>query len=131
MSTLLRSVLILLLALLPLRGWAQASMAADDWAMHSTAVLAQHAAVVHGMEAGDMAAMDMTAAQSIPPCHDQAASDHTAHDHQHCVICQLAVAQPPALAPLAAHAAQHPCPAAADTAWHSEELQALQRPPRA
>ncbi|MFZ5578232.1 MAG: hypothetical protein ACOY4Y_09100 [Pseudomonadota bacterium] len=127
MSLFLRPVLILLLVLLPLRGWAQASMTADGCAMRGEAV---HALQMDGMAAAHMATMT--------GCHEQIASDHgasgdidhTAHDHQHCVICHLAVAQPSAFELLVAHAAQHPCPAAANTAWHSAELQTLQRPPR-
>jgi hypothetical protein len=126
MSALLRPVLILLLVLLPLRGWAQVSMAAGDCIVRvAPQPMQQH---LHQMgDRGDMATMDMT----TMACHDPSAADCGSHDHQHCVICHLAVGQPPALSLLMASVAQHACPQVANTAWHSADPRTLQRPPRA
>ena len=131
MRRLLRPVLILLLVLLPLRGWAQASMTAGDCGMQGEVAAMQHTVAAPSPRTDAMAAMDMAADPAMHACHTQAVADHATHDHQHCVICHLAVAQPPAFALLTAQAVQHPCPTAADTAWRSAELPALQRPPRA
>ncbi|MDD4887349.1 MAG: hypothetical protein PHO64_10595 [Thiomonas sp.] len=123
MSKAFRPLLILLLVLLPLRGWAQVSMAAGDCVASAAPQSAQ--APLHGQ--GDMTAMDMTAAE---PCHTASGADCGSHDHQHCVICHLAVGQPSPLTLLLADAAQHACPPAANTAWHSADPRTLQRPPR-
>ncbi|MGC9162552.1 MAG: hypothetical protein ACP5F9_03260 [Thiomonas sp.] len=125
MSHVLRPVLILLLALLPLRGWAQVGMAVSDCTAGVTAAEVQqhaHAAAPAGMDAMDI---------GHTACHDPAGGDCSAHDHQHCVICHLAVGQPPGVRLLLASAVQHPCPQAADTPWHSADPRTLQRPPRA
>ncbi len=126
MSALLRPVLILLLVLLPLRGWAQVSMAAGDCiARVAPQPMQQH---LHQMgDTGDMATMDMT----TMACHDPSGADCGSHDHQHCVICHLAVGQPTAFNLLLADAEQHACPQVANTAWHSADPRTLQRPPRA
>jgi hypothetical protein len=124
MSALLRPVLILLLVLLPLRGWAQVSMAAGDCVASAAPISTQE----HRHHAGEMSAMDSTAMES---CHTASSADCGSHDHQHCVICHLAVGQPPAFDLLMAGDTQHACPQAADTAWRSADPRALQRPPRA
>jgi|YelNatPaOPRAMG01_1025707.scaffolds.fasta_scaffold10425_2 hypothetical protein len=123
----LRPLLILLLVLLPLRGWAQASMAVGDCSARASVQVVQ--AHAHH-DADDRAAMDGMAMQS---CHGAAgaSADCGSHDHLHCVICHLAVGQPPAFALLIASDTQHACPQAADTAWRSADPRALQRPPRA
>ena len=124
MSKVFRPFLILLLVLLPLRGWAQVSMAAGDCVV-STAPQSMQA---HPHGAGDMAAMDMAAMDS---CHTASAVDCGSHDHQHCVVCHIAVGQPAAFSLLLTGSTQHACPPAANTAWHSADPRALQRPPRA
>ena len=128
MSRLLRPILVLLLVLLPLRGWAQVSMNLGDGV--------QTTAQAHDM--ASMAGLHSLAAEqdtpdAMPGCHVNASAqaDCGSHDHQHCVICHLAVAQPPAFTLLLTNAAQHSCPSAINTAWHSAEPRALQRPPRA
>ena len=128
MSALLRPLLILLLVLLPLRGWAQVSMTAGD----CVASTAPHVMQEHRHDAGDMTAMDMTAMDmtAMEPCHTASGADCSSHDHQHCVICHLAVGQPPTFSLLLASATQHACPQAADTAGHSADPRTLQRPPR-
>jgi hypothetical protein len=93
------------------------------------------------MTSNDMASMadlhslaaEQHASDAMPGCHVNAntPADCGSHDHQHCVICHLAVAQPPAFTLLLTDAAQHSCPSTANTAWHSAEPRALQRPPRA
>lgn len=123
MSAVRRPVLILLLVLLPLRGWAQVNMAAGDCVASAAPLSTQE----HRHDAGDMTAMDRTTMES---CHTASSTDCSSHDHQHCVICHLAVGQPPAFSLLLANAAQQACPQAANTAWHSADLRTLQRPPR-
>lgn len=139
MSRLLRPVLVLLLVLLPLRGWAQVSMNLGDGVQTPAQTTAQ--AQAHEMTSNDMASMadlhslaaEQHTSDAMPGCHVDAntPADCGSHDHQHCVICHLAVAQPPAFTLLLTDAAQHSCPSAANTAWHSADLRALQRPPRA
>lgn len=133
MSRLLRPILVLLLVLLPLRGWAQVSMNLGDGV--------QTPAQAHEMTSNDMASMadlhslatEQHTSDAMPGCHVDAntPADCGSHDHQHCVICHLAVAQPPAFTLLLTDAAQHSCPSTANTAWHSADLRTLQRPPRA
>ena len=139
MSRLLRPVLVLLLVLLPLRGWAQVSMNLGDGVQTPAQTTAQ--AQAHEMTSNDMASMadlhslaaEQHASDAMPGCHVNAntPADCGSHDHQHCVICHLAVAQPPAFTLLLTDAAQHSCPSTANTAWHSADLRTLQRPPRA
>lgn len=139
MSRLLRPILVLLLVLLPLRGWAQVSMNLGDGVQTTAQTTAQ--AQAHEMTSNDMASMadlhsqaaDQDTSEAMPGCHVDAntPADCGSHDHQHCVICHLAVAQPPAFTLLLTDAAQHSCPSTANTAWHSAEPRALQRPPRA
>ena len=139
MSRLLRPVLVLLLVLLPLRGWAQVSMNLGDGVQTPAQTTAQ--AQAHEMTSNDMASMadlhslaaEQHTSDAMPGCHVNAntPSDCGSHDHQHCVICHLAVAQPPAFTLLLTDAAQHSCPSTANTAWHSAEPRSLQRPPRA
>ncbi|MDE1978359.1 MAG: hypothetical protein KGI86_03430 [Betaproteobacteria bacterium] len=139
MSRLLRPVLVLLLVLLPLRGWAQVSMNLGDGVQTPAQTTAQ--AQAHEMTSNDMASMadlhslaaEQHTSDAMPGCHVDAntPADCGSHDHQHCVICHLAVAQPPAFTLLLTDAAQHSCPSTANTAWHSADLRALQRPPRA
>ncbi len=124
MSAVLRPVLILLLVLLPLRGWAQVSMAAGDCVASAVPLSTQE----HRHDAGEITAMDGATMES---CHTASSADCGSHDHQHCVICHLAVGQPAAFSLLLANAAQQACPQAANTAWHSADLRTLQRPPRA
>jgi len=131
MSRLLRPILVLLLVLLPLRGWAQVSMNLGD----GVQTPAQTTAQAHDMTS--MAGLHSLAAEqdtsdAMPGCHVNASTqaDCGSHDHQHCVICHLAVAQPPAFTLLLADAAQHSRPSTANTAWHSADLRALQRPPK-
>lgn len=134
MSRLLRPILVLLLVLLPLRGWAQVSMNLGD----GVQTPAQTTATAHAHDMTSMAglhslAADQDTSEAMPGCHVNAntPADCGSHDHQHCVICHLAVAQPPAFTLLLTDAAQHSCPSTANTAWHSADLRALQRPPRA
>ncbi|HOI67666.1 MAG TPA: hypothetical protein PLD03_13805 [Thiomonas arsenitoxydans] len=139
MSRLLRPILVLLLVLLPLRGWAQVSMNLGDGVQTPAQTTAQ--AQAHEMTSNDMASMadlhslaaDQDTSEAMPGCHVNAntPADCGSHDHQHCVICHLAVAQPPAFTLLLTDAAQHSCPSTANTAWHSADLRTLQRPPRA
>ncbi|MBN8743369.1 MAG: hypothetical protein J0I24_03595 [Thiomonas arsenitoxydans] len=139
MSRLLRPVLVLLLVLLPLRGWAQVSMNLGDGVQTPAQTTAQ--AQAHEMTSNDMASMadlhslaaEQHTSDAMPGCHVDAntPADCGSHDHQHCVICHLAVAQPPAFTLLLTDAAQHSCPSTANTAWHSAEPRSLQRPPRA
>lgn len=139
MSRLLRPVLVLLLVLLPLRGWAQVSMNLGDGVQTPAQTTAQ--AQAHEMTSIDMASMadlhslaaEQHTSDAIPGCHVNVntPADCGSHDHQHCVICHLAVAQPPAFTLLLTDAAQHSCPSTANTAWHSADLRTLQRPPRA
>lgn len=139
MSRLLRPVLVLLLVLLPLRGWAQVSMNLGDGVQTPAQTTAQ--AQAHEMTSNDMASMadlhslaaEQHTSDAMPGCHVDAntPADCGSHDHQHCVICHLAVAQPPAFTLLLTDAAQHSCPSTANTAWHSADLRTLQRPPRA
>ncbi|MBN8777323.1 MAG: hypothetical protein AB7S53_03165 [Thiomonas sp.] len=128
MSRLLRPVLVLLLVLLPLRGWAQVSMNLGD----GVQTPAQAHDMVSMADLHSLAA-EQHASDAMPGCHVKAntPADCGSHDHQHCVICHLAVAQPPAFTLLLTDAAQHSCPSTANTAWHSADLRALQRPPRA
>lgn len=128
MSRLLRPVLVLLLVLLPLRGWAQVSMNLGD----GVQTPAQAHDMVSMADLHSLAAEQHTS-DAMPGCHVDAntPADCGSHDHQHCVICHLAVAQPPAFTLLLTDAAQHSCPSTANTAWHSADLRALQRPPRA
>ena len=134
MFRLLRPVLVLLLVLLPLRGWAQVSMNLGD----GVQTPAQTTAQAHDMDSmpslHSLAAAHETS-YAMAGCHVNASADTQAdcgsHDHQHCVICHLAVAQPPAFTLLLADAAQHSRPSTANTAWHSADLRALQRPPKA
>jgi hypothetical protein len=132
MSRLLRPILVLLLILLPLRGWAQVSMNFGD----GVQTPAQTTAQAHDM--ASMAGLHSLAtaqdpSEAMPGCHVNASAqaDCGSHDHQHCVICHLAVAQPPAFTLLLTDAAQHSRPCTANTAWHSADLRAPQRPPRA
>ncbi|OZB69018.1 MAG: hypothetical protein B7X36_14495 [Thiomonas sp. 14-64-326] len=135
----LRPILVLLLVLLPLRGWAQVSMNLGDGVQTPAQTTAQ--AQAHEMTSNDMASMadlhslaaDQDTSEAMPGCHVNAntPADCGSHDHQHCVICHLAVAQPPAFTLLLTDAAQHSCPSTANTAWHSADLRTLQRPPRA
>ncbi|WP_449370657.1 hypothetical protein [Thiomonas sp.] len=115
MSALLRSVLILLLVLLPLRSWAQLSMSAADF--QGPAVASAPAANAHAMMA-----MDDCPAQTHAGCQD--------HPHTLCSICQLAVGQPAAFVLRLTHAAPHACPLAADLAWNDADPRQIQRPPR-
>ena len=141
MSRLLRPVLVLLLVLLPLRGWAQVSMNLGDGVQTPAQTTAQAQAQAHEMTSNDMASMadlhslaaEQHTSDAIPGCHVNVntPADCGSHDHQHCVICHLAVAQPPAFTLLLTDAAQHSCPSTANTAWHSADLRTLQRPPRA
>ena len=118
MSTVLRSVLILLLVLLPLRGWAQVSMAATAC---DGPVATTHAA--HSADHDAMQAMEHCATETGSACPD--------HAHAHCVICQLAVGQPATFVLRLTQAAPHSCPLATDRAWHNADPRRLQRPPRA
>ncbi len=128
MSRLLRPILVLLLVLLPLRGWAQVSMNLGDGLQ--TTAQAHDTASMAGLHS---LATEQDTSDAMPGCHVNASAqaDCGSHDHQHCVICHLAVAQPPAFTLLLTDAAQHSCPSTANTAWHSADLRALQRPPRA
>lgn len=136
MSRLLRPILVLLLVLLPLRGWAQVSMnlGAGVQTPAQTTARAHEMSSMRGSMAGlHSLAADQDSPEAMPRCHVNAntPADCGSHDHQHCVICHLAVAQPPAFTLLLADAAQHSRPSTANTAWHSADLRALQRPPRA
>jgi len=118
MSRLVRSVLILLLVLLPLRGWAQAGMSVGADAV--AGALQQHGVEANGCDVPATSA-----------CHDHCATDCAEHDHAHCVICHLAVGQPPAFDLPLAKLTPSPCPQAAPTPWASAEPRALLRPPSA
>ncbi|WP_112485256.1 hypothetical protein [Thiomonas sp. X19] len=133
MKTWSRVLLIIMLALLPLRGWAQAVMLADGEPLAPTLV----SAPAQGMAdmAMDMGMHDhaaMAASQDMgsqPPASDadRGCSDHA---HQLCVVCGMAAASLPA--PFTPHPGQvqQLCPMAASSGWHSAEARALLRPPR-
>ncbi|NNM63544.1 MAG: hypothetical protein HKL99_02815 [Burkholderiales bacterium] len=131
MKTWYRLLLIMMLALLPLRGWAQVVMLADS----ESAVLNQVAAPVPEQGMTDMGMHDhaaMTASQhggAQPPASD-AHSGCSDHAHQLCVVCGMAAASLPA--PLTSHPGpvQQHGPIAASTGWHSAEARTLLRPPR-
>lgn len=97
MSTVLRSVLILLLVLLPLRGWAQVSMAATACDGPVAIAPAAHSA-------------DHDAMQAMEHCATETGSACTDHAHAHCVICQLAVGQPATFVLRLTQAAPFSCP---------------------
>lgn len=120
MPRLVRSVLILLLVLLPLRGWTQASMSADACAV--AGALQPHGVDADACDAAAMSASDVAH-------HGHATTDGAAHDHAHCVICHLAIGQPPTFDLSQAKLAPAPCPQTAEIPWCSADPRALQRPP--
>lgn len=127
MSRLLRSVLIALLVLLPLRGWAQASMvlggdcAAVTAAAPAAAPAADDGCPMHRADAGIAAGN---------PAHHAADTTPADDPHPHCVVCHLALAEPPALLLAAGTAVLHPCPLAAGAHWLDADPRAERRPPR-
>ncbi|MDE1952375.1 MAG: hypothetical protein KGL51_05060 [Betaproteobacteria bacterium] len=133
MKTWCRLLLIIMLALLPLRGWAQVVMLADS----ESAVLSLVAAPVPEQGMADMgtgmhdhAAMTTSQHGGAQPPASDAHSGCSDHAHQLCVVCGMAAASLPA--PLTSHPGpvQQSCPIAASTGWHSAEARALLRPPR-
>jgi len=126
MSRLLRPVLIVLLVLLPLRGWAQASMVlgADCAAVTAAApaAAADDGCPMHRADAG------IAAGHATHPAADTTPADDP---HPHCVVCHLALAEPPALPLAAGTAALHPCPLAAGAHWLDADPRTERRPPRA
>ncbi|MHB0921415.1 MAG: hypothetical protein ACYC22_10695 [Thiomonas delicata] len=120
-----RHLLIVMLILLPLRGWTQAVMAGTmDMPQASCASMSMDAdpaaSMTHAHEAMQMPAADPG------PAH-QACADH---EHQLCVVCNMAAASVPALFLPQSGQVQAPRPAAACTSWDSADLRALLRPPR-
>ncbi|WP_245800422.1 hypothetical protein [Thiomonas intermedia] len=118
MFSVLRPVLILLLVLLPLRGWAQANMTVAD--CHEPVATAER---VQAPQHDDSMSMDA--------CHTPTDGECTGSGHLHCVICQLAVGQPATFVLRLTQAVPHACPLATHLAWHDADPHLLQRPPRA
>lgn len=120
-----RHLLIVMLILLPLRGWTQVVMTGTmDMAQASCASMSMDAdlatPMTHAHEAMQMPAADPG------PAH-QACADH---EHQLCVVCNMAAASVPALFMPQTRQVPAPRPAAACTSWDSADPRALLRPPR-
>lgn len=119
-----RLVLIIMLALLPLRGWAQAVMLVGDIGMPPMSCSATAASSEHAMSMAHTGmSMDMAHA-------DSAHSGCADHEHQLCTVCSLAAASLPASFATQTSQVQAPCPAAICTSWDSADSRALLRPPR-
>lgn len=118
-------VLVVTLALLPLRGWAQAVMLVGDMGMPAMSCPATAASSEHAMPMAH-AAMDKHMAHA-GPAPSGCAGDH---EHQLCTVCSLAAASLPARFATQTSQVQAPCPAAICTSWDSADPRALLRPPR-
>ena len=135
MKTWCRLLLIIMLALLPLRGWAQVVMLADSESAVRNLVAApvpEQGMADMGMGTGmhDHAAMTASQHSGAQPPASDAHSGCSDHAHQLCVVCGMAAASLPALLTSHSRPVQQPCPIAASTGWHSAEARALLRPPR-
>jgi hypothetical protein len=134
MKTWSRALLIIMLALLPLRGWAQAVMLASGESLTPSLV----ATAAHGLaamsETMDMNAHNHMSMSTSPDVDGQPTSDDSRgcgdHAHQLCVVCGMAAASLPFHTLFHTGQVQQPCPMAASSGWHSAEARALLRPPR-
>ena len=134
MKTWSRALLIIMLALLPLRGWAQAVMlASGEQVTPSLVAAAAHdmAAMPAAMDMDQHNHMSMVTSQDVdgqPASDDQRGCGD--HAHQLCVVCGMAAASLPFHTTFHTGQVQQPCPMAASSGWHSAEARALLRPPR-
>ncbi len=133
MKTWSRVLLIIMLALLPLRGWAQVVMLADGGPLAPALVsppaqgMTDMAMTTGGHDHAAMAAAQHGGTQAPASDAHSGCSDHA---HQLCVVCGMAAASLPALLTSHPGPVQQHGPIAASTGWHSAEARTLRRPPR-